>query len=70
MAGGYSLGPSTDLVARGRDAAHKASLVSQTSAGQVRDVSLPGGHWWEPPHLCGERSALALHERVSTFITR
>ena len=36
MAGGYSLGPSIDLVARGGDAAHKASLVSQTSAGQVR----------------------------------
>jgi hypothetical protein len=41
MAGGYSLGPSIDLVARGRDVAPKASLVSQTSAGQVRDVSLP-----------------------------
>src|ERR1700689_526076 len=25
---------------------------------------------WEPPHLCGGRSALALCERVSTLITR
>jgi hypothetical protein len=25
---------------------------------------------WEPPHLCGGRSALALLERVSTLITR
>ena len=25
---------------------------------------------WEPPHLCGGRSALALQERVSTPITR
>jgi hypothetical protein len=33
--------------------------------GQTR----PNG-WWEPPHLCGGRSALALRERVSTLITR
>ena len=26
--------------------------------------------WWEPPHLCGGRGALALCERVSTLITR
>src|ERR1700689_5571140 len=26
--------------------------------------------WWEPPHLCGGRSALALREKVSTIITR
>jgi hypothetical protein len=36
MAGGYSMGSSLDLVERGGDAARKASLVSQTSAGQVR----------------------------------
>jgi hypothetical protein len=26
--------------------------------------------WWEPPHLCGGRSALALREVLSTLITR
>ena len=36
MAVGDSLGSSIDLVERGGDAADKASLVSQTSAGQVR----------------------------------
>jgi hypothetical protein len=40
MADGYSLGPFIDLVARSGDPAHKASLVSQTSAGQVRVVAL------------------------------
>jgi hypothetical protein len=44
MAGGYSLGSSINLVARGGGAAHKASLVSQTSAGQVTVGA---------PHLCG-----------------
>ncbi len=42
MAGGYSLGSSIDLVARGGDAAHKASLVSQTSAGQVNGPDFSG----------------------------
>jgi hypothetical protein len=42
MAVGYSLGSYIDLVARGGDAAHEANLVSQTSASQVTDVSLPG----------------------------
>jgi hypothetical protein len=51
MAGGYSLGSSINLVARGGGAAHKASLVSQTSAGQVTVGA---------PHLCGGKSALAL----------
>jgi hypothetical protein len=36
MAVGDSLGSSIDLVERGGDAADTASLVSQTSAGQVR----------------------------------
>ena len=40
MASGYSVGSSIDLVARGSDAAHEASFVSQTSAGQVKDVPL------------------------------
>ena len=26
--------------------------------------------WWEPPHLCGGRSALAFRERVSNLIRR
>jgi hypothetical protein len=39
------------------------------SAGTAESHTNP--NWsWEPPHLCGGRSALALRERVSTLITR
>jgi hypothetical protein len=37
--------------------------------GTAESQTCPNG-WWEPPHLCGGKSALALCERVSTLITR
>jgi hypothetical protein len=32
--------------------------------------SCPMIEWWEPPHLCGGKSALALCERGLTLFTR
>src|ERR1700733_10372589 len=38
-------------------------------AGSTESQTCPNW-WWEPPHLCGARSALALCEGVATLITR
>jgi hypothetical protein len=52
---------------RSRTEFRRASL--SLSKGTAASRTCPNS-WWEPPHLCGGRSALALCERLSTLITR